>query len=220
MDQISSSNTSSSTSSSSYNDHLPKSIKSTRPSYLNALHSVRKPTHKPITKQFIAPLPPTPPKVYNVKASNFKEVVRVLTSTPEFQTPPVRRLKDIAPPPLILSKIPKPSLFPKPIPPSEGGATVISPLPAFIFSPDFRSFLNETLDSSRLSSKSPVMDYFGGLSPLGLSLSSAPPRVYEPSWVAPMSPLGFNMSPSSLSWCSSMLFSPTTLSAFSQSPIL
>ncbi|KAI3669739.1 hypothetical protein L6452_41115 [Arctium lappa] len=218
MDQISSSYTSSSTSSSSDN-YPPKSIKSSRPSYHNALHSIRKPTHKPITKQFIAPLPPTPPKIYNVEPSNFKDVVRVLTSTPEFQSPPVRRLKDIAPPPLILSKIPKPSLFPKPLA-SEGGGTVISPLPAFVFSPGFCNFLNETLDSGRLTSKSPVMDCFGGLSPLGLSLSPAQPRVYESSWVAPMSPLGFSLSPSSLSWCSSMLFSPTTLSAFNQSPIL
>ncbi|KAI3785153.1 hypothetical protein L1987_44266 [Smallanthus sonchifolius] len=212
MDQITYSYTSSSSSSS--DNHPPKTIKSSRPSYIDSLHSVRKPIHKPITKHFIAPLPPAPAKVYKVESSNFKEVVRMLTSTSEFKSPSVRRLKDVAPPPLTLSSIPKPSIFPKPPPPpsSEGEGTV-SPLSTFTLSPGFCKFLNETLDTNRFVSKSPVMDYFGSLSPLGFNLSPLP-QSYDPLGVTLMSPLGFNFSPSSLSWCSSALLSPASLSVF------
>ncbi|KAI3785155.1 hypothetical protein L1987_44272 [Smallanthus sonchifolius] len=207
MDQI----TYSYTSSSSSHNRPPKSR-----SYIDSLHSVHKPIQKPVTKHFIAPLPPTPAKVYKVESSNFKEVVRLLTSTPEFKSPSVRRLKDVAPPPLTLSSIPKPSIFPKPPPPppppSEGEGTV-SPLSTFTLSPGFCKFLNETLDTNRFVSKSPVMDYFGSLSPLGFNLSPLP-QSYDPLGVTLMSPLGFNFSPSSLSWCSSALLSPASLSVF------
>ncbi|CAI9261603.1 unnamed protein product [Lactuca saligna] len=215
MDQITFSYTSSSSSS---NHHPPKTISSTRLSYHNSLHTVRKAIQKPISKHFIAPLPPTPPKVYKVDSSNFKETVHALTSDTKYQSSSVRRLKDIAPPPLVLSTVPKPSLFPRPLPPSEGGGNV-SPLSALTLSPDFCKFLNETLDTTRFKSKSPVMDYFAGLSPLGLSLSPVT-RGYDPSGVALMSTFGLSLSPSSLSWCSSLLLSPSTLSGFTQNPIL
>ncbi|KAD4888285.1 hypothetical protein E3N88_20358 [Mikania micrantha] len=215
MNQITSSCTSSSSSSS--DNPRPKSIKPTRPSYIDSLHSVSKSIQKPpVTKHFIAPLPPAPAKVYKVESSKFKEVVRMLTSTPEFQLPSVRRLKDIAPPPLTLSAIPKPSIFPKPPPPppsSEDDQTVRSPLSTFALSPGFCKFLNETLETNRFVSKSPVMDCFGNLSPLGLNLSPLP-QTYDPLGAVLMSPLGFNMSPSSFSWCSSALLSPASLSVF------
>nr|XP_043617743.1 uncharacterized protein LOC122589508 [Erigeron canadensis] len=204
MEQFSFSYTATSSSSS---NKLPKAMKSSRTtSYHDSIHSVRKTIQKPLTKQFIAPLPPTPAKVYKVESSDFKEAVRRLTSTPEFQSQSIRRLKDIAPPPLVLSTIPKPSLFPKPSPPppSEGGGGTVSPFSAFTLSPDFCKFLNETLDTNRFISKSspPVVDYFGGLSPLKLSPG---PKAYN----ALMSPLGFStLSPSSISWCSSLLLSP------------
>ncbi|KAJ0535107.1 putative VQ motif-containing protein [Helianthus annuus] len=216
MDQITYSYTSSSSSSS--DNRPPKNVKSRRAPYIDSLHSVRKPVQKPITKHFIAPLPPAPSKVYKVESSKFKEVVRMLTSTPEFQPPSVRRLKDIAPPPLTLSAIPKPSIFPKPplIPPpqpppqpSEGEGTV-SPLSSMTLSPGFCKFLNETLETSRFVSNAPVMDCFGSLSPL----RSPAPQAYDPLGVALMSPLGFSLSPSSLSWCSSALLSPVSLSVF------
>ncbi|KAF5747282.1 hypothetical protein HS088_TW05G00002 [Tripterygium wilfordii] len=60
------------------------------------LHSVRKPQLKPWKKP-IAPLPPTPPRVYKVDPVNFRDLVQKLTSAPEFQT---QRLRKIAPPPL------------------------------------------------------------------------------------------------------------------------
>ncbi|KAL4582112.1 hypothetical protein LXL04_006652 [Taraxacum kok-saghyz] len=190
MDQIAFSYTSSS--SSSEDHHPPKTItSSTQLSYHNSLHSVRKSIQKPTTttKHFIAPLPPAPLKVYKIDSINFKETVHALTSDPKFQSQSGRRLKDIAPPPLVLSKPPPP-----PLPPSSqgGGTGTVSPLSAFTLSPDFCKFLNETLDTTRFKSKSsPAMDYFGGLSPLGLGLSPAPPRGYDPSGMAVMTPLHF-----------------------------
>ncbi|KAI3777172.1 hypothetical protein L1987_46968 [Smallanthus sonchifolius] len=146
----------------------------------------------------------------------------MLTSSPEFQSPSIRRLKDIVPPPLTLSSVPKPYIFPKPqLPPSSTAGGTGSPLSAFTLSPDFSKFLNETLDTNtnRFISSSPVTDYFESLSPLGLTLSPAPPS-FDPFGAALMSPLGLCLSPSSLSWCSSVLLSPTNLSGFNQNPIL
>ncbi|KAK1383180.1 Zinc finger homeobox protein [Heracleum sosnowskyi] len=96
MDSYFSGNTS--TSSSSTN-HFSRAQEA-QPSYHSALHSIRRPLQpKLMTKKPIAPLPPTPPKIYQVEPSNFKEVVQKLTSIPECQP---RRLKDMAPPPLNL----------------------------------------------------------------------------------------------------------------------
>ncbi|KAK1422069.1 hypothetical protein QVD17_24937 [Tagetes erecta] len=179
MGQITNSGSSSTTScssSSSSKHSLRKTIKSTRKSHTNSLHSVQ----KPITKQFIAPLPPTPQKVYKVKSSNFKQLVHMLTTSPEFQSPPIRRLKDIAPPPLTLSTIPKPHVFSPPMPST--------------LSPNVSTLLNETPDTNRFVSNSHVMDYFGSLSPLGLKLSPAPPSSFDQSRVAVMSPLGLKQS--------------------------
>lgn len=96
MDSYSSYKTSASSSST---NHFSRA-KESQPSYHSALHSIRRPLQpKPMMKKPIAPLPPTPPKIYQVEPSNFKEVVQKLTSIPEFQP---RRLKDMAPPPLTL----------------------------------------------------------------------------------------------------------------------
>ncbi|KAL0431474.1 UNVERIFIED_CONTAM: hypothetical protein Sradi_0773400 [Sesamum radiatum] len=54
-----------------------------------------------ITKQPIAPLPPTRPKIYKVDAADFKNVVQKLTGALEFQR--TTRLQEVAPPPLSLS---------------------------------------------------------------------------------------------------------------------
>ncbi|KAI3768253.1 hypothetical protein L2E82_18787 [Cichorium intybus] len=108
---------------------------------------------------------PTPPKVYNVDSSNFKEVVRVLTSSSEFQHLSPHYLNAIAPPALDLSSIPKPSIYHKPTPPPSDDGGMMSPLPTFVMSPDFCKFLNETLDTTS-TSKSPETGYFGGWIPL------------------------------------------------------
>nr|XP_043616227.1 uncharacterized protein LOC122588160 [Erigeron canadensis] len=176
-----------------------------------------------MTKHFIAPLPPTRPKVYDVDALNFKKVVHALTSTPEFLYSSSsnhthrRHLKDIAPPPLVLSTLPKQSLFPTQPPVVEFSTTTEEeksnhdPL-----LPEFYSCLkNETLlgSDTTFGSKSSLvhdddeneMDYLG--SSVGFS--------YDDPYSHPTmsSPLRFSMSPNSLSWCYSGLLSPGTLSA-------
>ena len=61
--------------------------------------AVRKPA---ITKKPIAPLPPTPPKIYKVEPLEFKDVVQRLTGAVEVQVA-TTRLREVAPPPLDLS---------------------------------------------------------------------------------------------------------------------
>ncbi|XP_047332659.1 uncharacterized protein LOC124936218 [Impatiens glandulifera] len=72
------------------------------PNYTTSLHSVRKsqPPTK-ITKKPIAPLPPTPPRVYLIEPVNFKELVQQLTAAPEFQNS--SRLQKLAPPPVVVA---------------------------------------------------------------------------------------------------------------------
>ncbi|KAK4416353.1 hypothetical protein Salat_2460800 [Sesamum alatum] len=71
------------------------------PSYRSALHSVRKlPAKNVILKKPIAPMPPTPPKIYKVDRADFRDVVQKLTGAPEFHP---TRLQEVAPPPLCLS---------------------------------------------------------------------------------------------------------------------
>ncbi|KAL8546471.1 hypothetical protein ACS0TY_006272 [Phlomoides rotata] len=91
-------------SNSSTYDHYQRETKSRKPppAFRSALHSVRK---NIITKKPIAPLPPTPPKIYKVGPFEFKEVVQKLTGAPDFQQ---TRLQEVAPPPLSLSQPRKP----------------------------------------------------------------------------------------------------------------
>ncbi|KAK7309141.1 hypothetical protein RJT34_05643 [Clitoria ternatea] len=49
------------------------------------LHSVRKSQAKPWKKAPVAPPPPTPIRVYQVDAINFRNVVQQLTGAPEFK---------------------------------------------------------------------------------------------------------------------------------------
>ncbi|PIM99940.1 hypothetical protein CDL12_27558 [Handroanthus impetiginosus] len=119
------------------------------PAFRSAFHSVRKPPGKNIiTKKPIAPLIPTPPRIYKVDPVDFRDVVQKLTSAaPEFHP---TRLQEVAPPPLNLS-------------PPQQRATAF---------PDN----NITL-------------------------------------VGAISPVGFNLSPASLAWCSSVLPSPGTVAS-------
>ncbi|XP_057806803.1 uncharacterized protein LOC131021570 [Salvia miltiorrhiza] len=72
-----------------------------QPSFRSALHTVRKsPAKNVITKKPIAPLPPTPPRIYKVEPIEFKDVVQKLTGAGELQS---TRLREVAPPPLSLS---------------------------------------------------------------------------------------------------------------------
>lgn len=85
------SNTASSSYSNSSNYNSPTQFSSReernrKPPYHAALHSVRKlPAKHVIAKKPIAPMPPTPPKIYKVESVNFRDVVQSLTAAPEFQ---------------------------------------------------------------------------------------------------------------------------------------
>lgn len=85
---------SSSSTSRSFTNTNPK-----QPHFYAPLRSVRKVPAKPWKKP-VAPLPPTPPGIYNVEPKDFKDLVQELTKGPDFQS---RRLVRVAPPPLSVS---------------------------------------------------------------------------------------------------------------------
>lgn len=139
-------------------------------SFQSSLHSVRKPQVKPWKKP-IAPLPPTPPRVYKVESVNFREVVQQLTGAPEFQS---RRLQKVAPPPLNLSPPP---------PSSESTDLAVAPLRLFS-SPEktplsalYKELMNDTLDtnaSPKLCDSLSLSSPFGFLSPSSYPWCSFP----------------------------------------------
>ncbi|KAK7330935.1 hypothetical protein VNO77_25141 [Canavalia gladiata] len=63
-------------------------------SHNSLLHSVRKSPAKSFKKAPVAPMPPTPVKVYKVDAMNFRDLVQQLTSAPEHQPLPRQQLLD------------------------------------------------------------------------------------------------------------------------------
>ncbi|KAI9089004.1 hypothetical protein K1719_029283 [Acacia pycnantha] len=69
------------------------------------LHSVRKPISKPCKKSPVAPMPPSPIKVYNVDPINFRDLVQQLTGAPEFKPHHHHHLQSVAlvPPPMPVS---------------------------------------------------------------------------------------------------------------------
>ncbi|KAG2724103.1 hypothetical protein I3843_01G002300 [Carya illinoinensis] len=64
----------------------------TQPFHSSSLHTVRKSVAKPWKKP-VAPLPPTPPRIYKVDPINFRDVVQKLTGAVELD-------RSVAPPPL------------------------------------------------------------------------------------------------------------------------
>ncbi|KAK9902570.1 hypothetical protein M0R45_001506 [Rubus argutus] len=74
----------------------------------SSLHSVRKTSAKPWRKPSVAPLPPTPPRVYKVDPINFRDLVQKLTSATEYLNEPTRlsSLQSVAPPPIEIQRGP------------------------------------------------------------------------------------------------------------------
>ncbi|XP_075079733.1 uncharacterized protein LOC142164967 [Nicotiana tabacum] len=205
---ISSSSNSSSYSSNPYSTY-PQEVKKNKPlpSFHSSLHGVRRLPLKPMTKQPIAPLPPTRPKIYRVEPVNFKEVVQMLTAAPDFQcssnsssgsgsgsssSASSRRLQDVAPPPLDLSPVslPRNSIaaewreFLRPSSSSNNRVESVSTA--------CNDSTNEAQERSQLiTSRIPSENYFGTCSPLA----------------------NFPLSPASFAWCSSLLLSPSTLTS-------
>ncbi|KAF3642630.1 putative GTP-binding protein-like [Capsicum annuum] len=177
-----------------------------------------------MTKQPIAPLPPTPPKIYRVEPINFKEVVQMLTAAPEFQS-----VSDDS----ISSSV-------------SGSSSGVQMLTA---APELQSVSNNSVSSSdsafgsgsgsfnsrRLQNVAPPpLD----LSPVSLQRnnrnnnnnnisavyndsineeqerSHVAPRIPSENYFGSCSPLAnFPLSPASFAWCSSILFSPGTLTS-------
>ncbi|CAJ1943037.1 unnamed protein product [Sphenostylis stenocarpa] len=90
MEAYSSSFSSSSSSHLTQNRDESKGLKQMYPlqSHKTWLHSVRKSSAKPWKKAPVAPMPPTPVKVYQVDAINFRDVVQQLTGAPDHKPQP------------------------------------------------------------------------------------------------------------------------------------
>nr|GMC67983.1 serine/arginine repetitive matrix protein 2-like [Ipomoea batatas] len=178
------------------------------PSYQSSLHAVRR-VPKPMTKKPIAPMPPTPPKIYKVEPLHFKETVQMLTTAPGFQSAvgscsSSRRLQDVAPPPL--------DLKPKSAPESHDAAAAAA-------ASDWQTFL-----SLSAGDDAHVSDVFGNIndqavlsgetSTLEIIMPPPHPRTTPNVCGGYASPLGVPpLSPSSLAWWASILPSPGTLSS-------
>ncbi|XP_041003783.1 uncharacterized protein LOC121249146 [Juglans microcarpa x Juglans regia] len=80
----------------------------TQPFHSSSLHTVRKSMAKPWKKP-VAPLPPTPPRIYNVDPINFRDLVQKLTGAAELDRS--RLLQSVAPPPLEVGSTEKPTFF-------------------------------------------------------------------------------------------------------------
>lgn len=167
-----------------------------------SLHSIRKPPAKPWKKP-VAPLPPTPAKVYKVEPINFRDVVQKLTGAPEFAVDlsgqkdendadessysylQPRRLQSVAPSPInVASRSMSSGDFPAPL--QLLSSPVKTPLSAV-----YRELMSESIDSK----------------PWNLSES-----------LMASSTFGIGLSPSSYAWCS--FPSPGTLSTLEQSTVL
>ncbi|PSS30677.1 VQ motif-containing protein [Actinidia chinensis var. chinensis] len=163
------------------------------PQFRSALHTVRRLPAKPWKKP-IAPLPPTPARVYKVNSADFKQVVQKLTAAPEFQS---RRLQSVAPPPLSLLNPNNKREAQTAIDYThvKAGRTTLDLLPSPNVDTPFSSICRELMSDS---------------------LNVQPWKQSES--LVTFSPLGFSLSPSS--WCSFPLLSPGTLSSLEQSTVL
>ncbi|OIT31638.1 PREDICTED: uncharacterized protein LOC109208429 [Nicotiana attenuata] len=206
---ISSSSSNSSSSSSIPYSTYSREVKKNKPlpSYHSSLHRVRKLPLKPMTKQPIAPLPPTPPKIYRVEPINFMEVVQMLTAAPEFQSSSSnsssgsgssssnsssRRLQDVAPPPLDLSPVSLP----------RNGNDIAA---------QWREFLRPSSSSSNNKVES-ISAAYNDSTNEAQERSHVTPRNLSENYFGSCSPLAnFPLSPASFAWCSSVLLSPGTL---------
>lgn len=155
------------------------------------LHSIRKPQVKPWKKP-IAPLPPTPPRVFKVDPVDFRDLVQKLTGAPD-QSQPQPRLQRVAPPPLDLDKM-NPALFSRDFSEAAAPLQIISSPVKTPFSALYQEMMSDTTDKKLK-------------------------KVSENIMASPS--LEFNLfSPSAHGWCSFPLLSPGTLSSLEQSTVL
>ncbi|XP_062011018.1 uncharacterized protein LOC133727455 [Rosa rugosa] len=155
------------------------------PYHHSSLHSVKKNSAKPWRKPAVAPLPPTPPRVYKVDPINFRDLVQKLTSAPEYLNEPTRstNLQSVAPPPIEIQR--GPPHVPSPVSAKVTGST--SP-----FSVMYKD-LAETL----------------GLS----STPHHQKKAVDQNITGDSSYLRLNLSPASQHWFSFPMLSPGTLTS-------
>ncbi|KAJ8537716.1 hypothetical protein K7X08_014256 [Anisodus acutangulus] len=174
-----------------------------------------------MTKLPIAPLPPTPPKIYRVEPVNFKEVVQMLTAAPEFQTVSnnsisssdsgsgsgsgyssssisgsfnSRRLQDVAPTPLDLS--------PVSLQRNNGNNNI---------SAQWREFLHPSSSNNQVES---FIATYNDSTNEAQEISHVMPRISSENYFESCIPLAnIPLSPTSFAWCSSILLSPDTLTS-------
>ncbi|MCE5167307.1 hypothetical protein HAX54_047314 [Datura stramonium] len=215
----------SSSSSSAYPQEVKKNNK-ILPSYYSSLHGVRRPPTKPMTKLPIAPLPPTPPKIYIIELVNFKEVVQMLTAAPEFQSVsnntisssdsdsgsssdggPLsvsgsfnsRRLQNVAPPPLDLSAVA--------LQRNNNSNNIVAQWREFLRPPPSSSDNNHVIELISAA-------YNNSTNNEAQERSHVAPRISSENYFGSCSPLAnFPLSPASFAWCSSILLSPGTLNS-------
>ncbi|KAL6277503.1 hypothetical protein ACE6H2_021104 [Prunus campanulata] len=193
------SHSSSSSSASSTTTYLSQTMQPTKGSISNStslpyqqssLHSVRRSLSKPWRKPAVAPLPPTPPRIYKVDPINFKDLVQSLTGP--LESLEARSLQSVAPAPIdvhrnasVLNHVPSSASSP--------ASKIISP-----FSAMYRDLAADTLELSSTPHHQTVHDSMVDQSYPRLNLQS----------------------PSSHHWFSFPLLSPGTLSSLEQSTVL
>ncbi|XP_050365451.1 uncharacterized protein LOC126783971 [Argentina anserina] len=154
------------------------------PHHNSTLHSVKKNSAKPWRKPAVAPLPPTPPRVYKVDPINFRDLVQKLTSAPEYQSEPTRstNLQSVAPPPIEIQR---------------GSPHVPSPVSAKV-----------------TGSTSPFSVMYKDLAEtLGLSTPHQQKKPQDQNIMGDSSYLRWNLSPASQHWFSFPMLSPGTLTS-------
>ncbi|XP_050206925.1 uncharacterized protein LOC126656397 [Mercurialis annua] len=169
-------------------------VKASSHSFYSSLHSVRKPHQMKPWKKPIAPLPPTPPRVYNVDPINFRDLVQKLTGAAEpfdqSLEQPQQRLQRVAPPPLDLER--EPAFFSREFAAATGSVQQFYPSPVKTpFSALYHELMTDTLPDSK------------------------------PRKVSESVSLEFNIfSPSTHGWCHFPILSPGTLSSLELSTVL
>ncbi|XP_060201092.1 uncharacterized protein LOC132629753 [Lycium barbarum] len=172
-----------------------------------------------MTKLPIAPMPPTPPKIYRVEPLNFKEAVQMLTAAPEFQSVSnnsifsfdsgsgsgsisvsgsfnSRRLQDVAPPPLDLS--------PVSLQRNNGNNNIVA---------QWREFLRPSSTSSNNQVES-ITEAYNDSTNEAQEISHVTHQIQSENYFGSCSPLAnFPLSPASFAWCSSILLSPSKLTS-------
>ncbi|PHU06333.1 hypothetical protein BC332_22822 [Capsicum chinense] len=185
-----------------------------------------------MTKQPIAPLPPTPPKIYRVEPINFKEVVQMLTAAPEFQSVSDDSISSSASGSISGSSSGIQMLTAVPELQCVSNNSVSSSDSGFgsAFGSGSGSFNSRRLQdvapppldlspvslqrNNRNNNNNNISAFYNDSINEEQERSHVAPRIPSENHFGSCSPLAnFPLSPASFAWCSSILFSPGTLTS-------